>query len=396
MPETGPSRVASPHIDGLDSLRGIAALLVVLHHVWLLGAIRPDSVWEWRLLRYSPLRMILEGRPPVILFFVLSGFVLAHALLRRQTGYRDFAIRRFTRIYPPFALAILVSAAGYALLDPGAMRPFSGWFGTLWQGGYRLPTVLGRLLMAGDGRDGLDPVIWSLVHELRIALLLPVLLWIGRRHWVALLAGSLAVQWLAAPFGIDAATGAACRTWLSCRPYWGSSLGDSFLVSTYFIVFFVLGIGIALHRARLGALLARLPVWAAPALLVAALGLLSGLPAADDLVFGAGAGLLILLALEGPGFGRALGIAPLPWLGRISYSLYLIHLPVFLAVIYGLPAVPAGLRVALLVPLSLLAAWLFHRAVEAPAQELGRLLTTRRGTTPPQPSGTRPRASARA
>jgi len=394
MPEPGPSRAASPHIGGLDSLRGIAALLVAFHHVWLLGALRPDNVWVWRLLRYSPLRMILEGRPPVILFFVLSGFVLAHALLRRPTSYRDFAIRRFARIYPPFAVAILVSAAGYALLDPVA-RPFSGWFGTLWQGGYRLPAVLGHLLMAGDGRDGLDPVVWSLVHELRLSLLMPLLLWAGRRNWLALLAGSLVLQWLVVPFGIDAGTDAACRAWLSCRPYWGSSWGGSLLVSGYFIAFFVLGIGIAVHRARLGALVRRLPAWATLVTLVVAVSLLSGLPVADDLAFGAGAGLLILLVLEARGFSRVLALPPLTGLGRISYSLYLIHLPVFLVVIYSLPAVPAGLRVALLVPLSLLAAWLFHRAVEAPAQAFGRLLTAPRNR-PAQSSEARPRASARA
>lgn len=395
MLEDPPTRRPASHFGGLDSLRGVAALLVVFHHVWLLGALRPDNVWVWRLLRYSPLRMVLEGRPPVILFFVLSGFVLAHALLHRRTNYRDFAIRRFARIYPPFAAAILASAAGYALLDPGAMRPLSGWFGTLWQGGYRLPTVLGHLLMPGDGRDGLDPVVWSLVHELRISLLMPLLLWAGRRHWVALLAGSLVVQWLTVPFGIDAGTDAACRTWLSCRPFWGADFGGSLLVSAYFIAFFVLGIGIAVHRARLGALLRRLPAWAAPVLLVVAVCLLSGLPVADDLAFGTGAGLLILLVLEARGFARVLGLPPLPWLGRISYSLYLIHLPVFLAVIYGFSAVPAGLRVGMLVPLSLLIAWLFHRAVEAPAQALGRLLTARRDH-PPQSSAVRPRASARA
>jgi peptidoglycan/LPS O-acetylase OafA/YrhL len=394
MPEPRPARAGSPHIGGLDSLRGIAALLVVFHHVWLLGAMRP-GVWEWRLLHYSPLRMVVEGRPPVILFFVLSGFVLAHALLHRPTAYRDFAIRRFTRIYPPFAIAILVSAAGYALLDPGAARPFSNWFGSLWQDGYRLPTVLHRLLMPGSGRDALDPVVWSLVHELRISLILPALLWIGRRYWVALLAGSLIVQWLVVPFGVDAGTGAACRAWLSCRPYWGASFGGSLLVSAYFVVFFVLGIGLAVHRDRLGVWLARLPGWTAPALLVIALCLLSGLPADGDLAFGAGAGLLILLVLEAPGFARVLRLPPLPWLGRVSYSLYLIHLPVFLAVIYGLPGVPAGLLVALLVPLSLLAAWLFYRAVEAPAQAFGRLLTAPRRRAP-QPSEGRPRASARA
>src|SRR6185437_4515847 len=234
MPKPGPFRAAAAHIDGLDSMRGIAALLVVFHHVWLLGAMRP-GVWEWRLLHYSPLRMIVEGRPPVILFFVLSGFVLAHALLHRPTAYKDFAIRRFARIYPPFAVAILVSAAGYALLDPGTPRPFSAWFGSLWQDGHGLPTVLDRLLMPGSRRDDLDPVVWSLVHELRISLLLPALLWVGRRNWTVLLVGSLIVQWLATPFGVDAATSAACRSWLSCRPYWGASFGGSLLVSASFV-----------------------------------------------------------------------------------------------------------------------------------------------------------------
>jgi peptidoglycan/LPS O-acetylase OafA/YrhL len=394
MPESGPSRAVSPHIAGLDSLRGIAALLVMLHHVWLLGAVRP-GVWEWRLLHYSPLRMIVEGRPPVILFFVLSGFVLAHALLRRSTPYGHFATRRLTRIYPPFAVAILASAIGYALLDPGTVRPFSAWFGSLWRDGFRPETVLGRLLMPGSGRDDLDPVVWSLVHELRISLILPVLLWVSRRNWTALLVGSLVVQWLVVPFGMDAATGGACRSWLSCRPYWGESFGGSLLVSAYFVVFFVLGIGIAVHRDRLHGWLAGWPGWTAPVLLVASLCLLSGWPADGDLAFGAGAALLIVLVLETRGFAWVLGAAPLRGLGRISYSLYLIHLPVFLAVIYGLTAVPAGLRVAMLVPVSLLIAWLFHRAVEAPAQTLGRFLTASRGRSA-QPSDARPRASARA
>jgi peptidoglycan/LPS O-acetylase OafA/YrhL len=292
-------------------------------------------------------------------------------------------------------VAILVSAAGYALLDPGTLRPFSSWFGSLWRDGFRPETVLGRLLMPGSGRDDLDPVVWSLVHELRISLILPVLLWVGRRNWMALLVGSLAVQWLVVPFGVDAATGAACRGWLSCRPYWGASFGGSLLVSAYFVVFFVVGIGIAVHRERLRAWLVAWPGWIAPVLLVASLCLLSGWPADGDLAFGAGAGLLIVLVLEARGFALVLSAAPLRGLGRISYSLYLIHLPVFLILVYSLTSVPAGLRVAMLVPVSLLIAWLFHRAVEAPAQALGRFLTASRGRSA-QPSDARPRASARA
>lgn len=355
-------------------------MTVVFHHMWLLGGIRPDSVWISRLLRYSPLRMILEGRAPVILFFVLSGFVLAHALLNGRTAYRDFLIRRFTRIYPPFAIAILVSAVGYALLDPGAVRPFSAWFGRLWQHGHTPPTVLAHLLMPGTAHDDLDPVVWSLVHELRISLLVPALLWLAKRQLGALVAGSLLLQWIAVPFGVDAGTGETCQAWASCRPFWGETLSGSFLVSGYFVFFFVLGIGLAVHRVRLGAFLARLPAWSFPALLLCALGLLSSHVAANDLAYGAGAGLLMLMVLEMRGLGRLLRLPPLLWLGRVSYSLYLIHLPVFLLVIYGLPGVGSGVQVALLVPLSLLAAALFHRLVETPARLCGRALTS-----PPPP-----------
>lgn len=178
------------------------------------------------------------------------------------------------------------------------------------------------------------------------------------------------------PFGVDAGSWETCKGWASCRPFWGQTLPGSFLVSGYFVFFFVLGIGLAVHRDRVGLLLSRFPAWALLALLMGALGLLGSSVPASDLVFGIGATLLIVTVLNMRSLDRLLGLPPLRWLGRVSYSLYLIHLPVFLLVVYGLPGAATGVRLMLLVPLSLLAAWFFHRFVETPSRLCGRVLTS--------------------
>lgn len=358
------TRPATARIAPLDALRGIAALIVVMHHVWLLGAWQPATAWQWRLLRYTPLNLVLEGRQPVILFFVLSGFVLARALIHKPTPYGVFIVRRFTRIYLPFAAAILLSALAYAWLDP-ALRPYSAWFGNLWRDGWAPATLLRHLAMPGTQRDDLDPVIWSLVHELRISALIPMLLWAARRHFGLLLAGSAAVQ---VATGIDPAS----------RPFWGDGAAGSLLVTLYFVPFFVLGVGLAVRRTAVP------PRLALPAL-VASLALLSGGAGSNDLAYGAGAALLVALALDAERVAGALDTLPARFLGRISYSVYLIHVPVFLTAVYAFHA-----GIAVLVPAALIVGWGFHRAVERPTQRLGALLTA-----PAQPASSA-KASARA
>ena len=91
--------------DSLDSMRGIAAALVVLNHCYCAFADKSEGAVWW--LANTPLRMLVSGRPSVILFFVLSGFVLAVSL-EKGMKYRDFVVRRFCRIYLPFAASLFV------------------------------------------------------------------------------------------------------------------------------------------------------------------------------------------------------------------------------------------------------------------------------------------------
>ena len=72
------------------------------------------SAWAapWAWLRYTPLRLLVDGEAAVILFFVLSGYVLALPFIAgTQLTYGRYLVKRICRIWLPFAAAILLAAA---------------------------------------------------------------------------------------------------------------------------------------------------------------------------------------------------------------------------------------------------------------------------------------------
>ncbi len=103
-----PSKTARPeHYLALDSLRGIAATVVVVHHFVISVPIRQAFVDR------GPADNVFfhNGGMLVDFFFVLSGLVIALTYARpgrSQFSFRDFAIRRFARIYPLHLVMLLV------------------------------------------------------------------------------------------------------------------------------------------------------------------------------------------------------------------------------------------------------------------------------------------------
>ena len=91
------ARISRPRLHALDGLRGLAALAVVVLHVWMYT----DANWP-RPGRTDLLdRAIGELRIAVVLFFVLSGFLLAQPWINgRQPALGRYAVRRFARIAP--------------------------------------------------------------------------------------------------------------------------------------------------------------------------------------------------------------------------------------------------------------------------------------------------------
>ncbi|MCW3473913.1 acyltransferase family protein [Limobrevibacterium gyesilva] len=363
-------------IKALDSLRGIAALVVVLYHCWL-SLDLPTAAAIRGVLAATPLRPIFGGRPAVIFFFVLSGYVLALGFTRDiGHGYIAYYARRFCRIWLPFAASILLSAALYLVVAPQPIPALSPWFNSdPWGIAPDGISILRHLLMLGDaGSTRLNPVMWSLVYEMRLSLLFPLLFLIGRAPVRILVPCMLAFQ-----FAVDLTM---WRSGLPMIPFHGETVVAAVLTTLHFANCFLAGILVARHAAVLTTA-ARLSPRRRAALWIAALALL--MPS-RDLVCTPGATLLIVLATSATTARAWLEAPPLVWLGRVSYSLYLLHIPVLMVLTHTLhDLLPVGLVLALVVPVALAAAAVMHRFVEQPAIALGRGfagLGARAGTAP--------------
>lgn len=177
--------------SALDGLRGIAALIVLVHHVELvspqLGALTsagPDisgAPLFW-LATYTPFHALWAGTESVFLFFVLSGFVLTLPFLRmNRPSWLSYYPKRMVRLYIPVwasvALALLLAFLVPRVADPR----FSAWINP-----HSGPvSVLNNASLLGT--DDLNSPLWSLTWEVLFSLLLPAYLVLAlkfRRFWI--------------------------------------------------------------------------------------------------------------------------------------------------------------------------------------------------------------------
>jgi len=103
-------------IGHIDSIRGIAAYLVLVHHTVAVFE-KPRMTSGAESLLYRIAEQLNLGRAGVVAFFAISGFVICRSLQgTRRAGARKFLVSRFFRLYPPFWTAILLTLiVGYVL-----------------------------------------------------------------------------------------------------------------------------------------------------------------------------------------------------------------------------------------------------------------------------------------
>ena len=349
----------------LDSIRGIAAALVLLGHA--AGLVPPVAPWNWML--RPPLRYLLLGRAPVIVFFVLSGFVLTISLTQAvPPTFGQFVIRRFCRIYVPFAASIILSVALYYSIHPSLVGDQSDWFNGTWGNEVTVPVVIGHLLMLGRFEDGaLNNVVWSLWFELRISFLLPLLIAVTR------LIGPIPAI---AAFALFAAVVEASMLAVGIdeRPYYAYNIIEAVLTTAHLVPLFVAGMLAALYSNRIIDSVSTITGYERAALWFVAIMLLGRY---RDYVVGFGAVIIICLAISAKRSGWLL-FPPFQWLGRVSFSLYLVHVPILIALYHALYNHVGGGWIAMIgISTSLLAAEFGYRVVELPSIRLGRLLTAR-------------------
>ncbi len=354
---------AAPRVHALDGLRGVAALAVVVFHVFLFTDLTEPTRAA---LLATPLGLLANGPGAVHVFFVLSGYVLAIALSRDDAPGRvpRFYVRRVFRIHPAYMVAVLfawVASSGYPLLrSPGAGPSCFHVPGALLPRALVFPSIAFGQLLVG----------WSLYVELAMSLVFPLLFLVARRlHPLVAIA-------VAASLLID----------FDGRP--------SFL---RFALDFALGASLYLERERVARRMGRLPAAGKFAVLVAAALLLQApfalaalqtgttgiepVPSTRSIVLmGMGSALLVASSLYIAPLARFFEAPLARFFGRISYSLYLVHFTVLLALICrgGTAVRPSPLQAVLVFAVTLgistaLAA-LGHRLVEEPAIRAGRAL----------------------
>ncbi|MGH0594343.1 acyltransferase family protein [Bacillus pretiosus] len=160
----------SKRIKELDSIRGLAALTVVFGHFCLMLPSLPNSI------KFSPLRFLWAGGEAVIVFYVLSGFVLSMALYHSKTNYLGYLIKRFVRIYIPYYFWIIVTFVLFILFSSYEVAGLRDWFYDRWQGSITKLDILNHFVLLNNFfTENYNPVIWSLAQEMRISIVFPLL-----------------------------------------------------------------------------------------------------------------------------------------------------------------------------------------------------------------------------
>lgn len=302
--------------ESLDVLRGFAAVIVLVFHFLTVLYQPHPAAW-------SPLRFFLAGHQAVIMFFVLSGFALT-CMIKNMTSFalRKYVGARIVRLYPPYILSIAFSLAVFGTLTT---------LGAQWQAGHMdllkphltLHLALGHALMIGVFDMGaINPNIWSLVYEMRISLLFPLIFWMVSKYGIRAVAtfAMLSILYWARYQSVD---------WK-----WPATTASNLLETFHYATFFAMGAWIAIHHNCVVAYVKSLSRLKTVIAWVASIALFTysfsaelnvGYRALLDLVSGVASSSILALSLD---MQRTIIFRLGKWLGKISYSLYLTHVPI--------------------------------------------------------------------
>ncbi len=335
----------------LDALRAFGAICILLHHFALYPPLNSLAApWLGQCLEW-----LRNHARTTQIFFGVSGYVLARSLYGQLWNFRQagiFLIQRYCRLGIPYLAAIAFVLLAYAVGKGYLPQEVTGSRVTPRQ-------LMAHLFFLQDilGQEQLSAGFWFVCINFQLCLLFALILWVrdsvrGVRFDVASL-----LCWILAAislFGINVESG---------YDAWG----------LYFFPYFFMGV-VVYRVSRPGA--RKTEFWLYQLLFVLALCFAWRW----RLVVAMGVGMVLYLA-ETTGWGcRWPKSRVVAWLGKISYSLFLVHFPVLVLVAtaclrydWTSPG-EAVAALAAAVVLSIAAAAAFHRWVEVPAGHLARML----------------------
>lgn len=336
-----PNLESSPFRTDIQALRGLAILLVVLHHAELISALK-------------------AGYLGVDIFFVVSGYlitgIVAKGIQQGRFSFSGFYFRRAKRLLPAAYVTFLATTLlSTVFLTRPEMRDYTRQLlgAVTFTGNIALWMQTGYFESAAELKPLLH--VWSLSIEEQYYLLLPAaLVFTPRQYWRAGTVAVLVVS-LALCLALVAVKPGATFYLLPTRA-WELALGS---------------LGILALEGRREVWLTRL-FWPA---LVALLVLLvvpffpTGAPHPGLNALIAGIATLIIILRRHPVLDRSLPVRGMARLGDMSYSLYLVHWPLlaFAANAWVSPA-PGTVRLGL-VCAALVLSYALFRWVERPARQ---------------------------
>lgn len=309
------------HNKYLDNLRGYAACAVMMLHF---SGVSRELMQQYPVLYlYS---YLIPAHQAVILFFILSGFVLSQSIKNSSCGYINFIIRRVFRIYPLYFATILGLLALCFLSSNIAIDRYRGidkaipvikdanFFANsiLLIRSIFIPYVTNSSTARMVGFP-LDIPMWTLSYEMMISLIFPVLYMIYSKRSFFLFVVYFIVHFVISLFVLQ-----CCK--------------DPLSYVLYYSIFFVIGILLADIKDILIVKFNHC-LW----ILVASFCfmyptnpfdyLLKSSEVLTDLLAAFGASLMIILCYSNNIFKKIIGVFSCFNIGRNSYSIYILHMP---------------------------------------------------------------------
>ncbi len=302
------------------------------------------------------MRPLVAGHAAVIVFFALSGFVLSLSYWSgREIAYLRYLTRRFFRIYMPYATACLIAVLVARPLLFKAL-PLSPWFYETWHRALTPKLLASQFLLMGTTAD-INTAFWSLRYEMELSIVFPFLCGFLRRL---------------RPVGATA-FGVACSAlglYIVQHPYSATTteIGTTLLWGSCF----VFGAILAWKHVQISEAYRRLPPLARRSL--TCLSLVGFFSYKEQWIIPSAC---LLIVIVQHGFLKKFMRSAVPeYLGRISYSLYLLHGTVLFATVilmYG--RVPTVIVGAVYIVIAFAAAHVMNRTVEEPFDRMGKRLS---------------------
>ena len=347
------SNIESQRWLGVEGLRGLCIIAVLTYHYWV--------------------KQLPGGFLGVSVFFTISGFVITNGLIRlseksSNINVYDFLVRRFRRLWPAATLVLAVTLL-YSLIAGWASRTMaSDSFAAFFQ--YYNWRVITTGTVYGQSLPSIFGHFWSLSIEAQFYVIAPLIFLISRGR--KLIQISLFVTILIV--AIVVATNSSSLTFV-----YSSTVTRSAEISVGCLLAFVIkpikrltSKPILDHLASLLAFLA----FATLTTLTLKSSMQTSAYAHGGLVL---ISILSALLIIGASFGKVasavFSLQPLTWLGRISYSLYLVHFPIRIILIWS--GIWPEMQTWLSVAVSIIVASLLFRFIERPFRESRYLPNTK-------------------